>query len=388
MPPSADDVPKERANADASRHEEQKLTSKKLFIQNITRHVTDKHLEEIFGRWGKVVSVNVPKVERIAVNKGFAIVEFDSVASAEDAATRMNGGQLDGVSLQVSLLKPEAAVVREPLDAKENLTSRDERGNDDRGMTELEGTTMTALGDAVPLHQETPMLEGDATSHRLDDVAAVLREEWGSLKATDLFHAVGLDHEHGRARARLQEEVGEGDIHRLQCPVIESEEDLSLLRRTLPTAEAGVGAAAAAVEALIQALVAVQGQGLSQAEVAAEVPALQSRREPQHQLGHGILLAHYLQRINNFQLRFRNPSEMLDEDENDLIVDLDDDKINPVKVINREVEETGQLFYIVRWSDGSITKVTDGDKFPHANTLSGKAGEQMQPELGFHDRRI
>ncbi|KAJ3114012.1 hypothetical protein HDU96_002656 [Phlyctochytrium bullatum] len=82
--------------------------SKKLYISNLTKNVTEKHLREIFSEWGTLVAVQVPTADRLSVNRGYAYLEYDTAKAAENAAVRMNGGQLDGMYLKVSLVTPRA----------------------------------------------------------------------------------------------------------------------------------------------------------------------------------------------------------------------------------------------------------------------------------------
>ena len=62
-----------------------------LFVTNLTRNVTQEHLQEIFGKYGKIKTVDVFVEKRTNLPKGKALINFENRPSAEAAQTFMNG---------------------------------------------------------------------------------------------------------------------------------------------------------------------------------------------------------------------------------------------------------------------------------------------------------
>ncbi|KAJ1979996.1 tRNA splicing endonuclease subunit sen2, partial [Dimargaris verticillata] len=73
-------------------------------IANVTRNVQSAHLEEIFGVYGKVTSVSLPTQGCLKVTTGVAYVSFASSDGAILAKKGMDGGQLDGAVLKVTVM--------------------------------------------------------------------------------------------------------------------------------------------------------------------------------------------------------------------------------------------------------------------------------------------
>ncbi|KAF9962064.1 hypothetical protein BGZ72_010670 [Mortierella alpina] len=76
--------------------------SRTLNIKNLTKNVTEEHVREIFGLYGKIKSVHFPINHRFRFNMGFAYVEYETREEALVALEGWNGGQLDGEILQVA----------------------------------------------------------------------------------------------------------------------------------------------------------------------------------------------------------------------------------------------------------------------------------------------
>ena len=73
-----------------------------LLVENLTRNINSDHLWEIFGRYGRVRSVDLARDERVGLPLGHARVTYYKTRDAEDAVSYLDGGQLDGNDLGVS----------------------------------------------------------------------------------------------------------------------------------------------------------------------------------------------------------------------------------------------------------------------------------------------
>ncbi len=80
----------------------------KLFVGNLSYSTTDDDLQTLFGQVGTVSSVNVIKDRDTGRPRGFAFVEMDSQAMAEAAISSLNGKDLGGRQISVSISQPKS----------------------------------------------------------------------------------------------------------------------------------------------------------------------------------------------------------------------------------------------------------------------------------------
>ncbi|CAG8588586.1 4374_t:CDS:2 [Funneliformis mosseae] len=67
----------------------------KILVNKLTKNVTDAHLNEIFGAFGRIHRQS---------NKGTAFIDYETRAEAERAISYMDGGQLDGSELSCTFV--------------------------------------------------------------------------------------------------------------------------------------------------------------------------------------------------------------------------------------------------------------------------------------------
>ena len=79
----------------------------KLFVGNLSYRTTDAELQELFAQYGTVVSVAIPQDRETGRPRGFAFVEMGSQADAEAAIKALNGRDVDGRALAVSISQPK-----------------------------------------------------------------------------------------------------------------------------------------------------------------------------------------------------------------------------------------------------------------------------------------
>ncbi|KAG1820433.1 uncharacterized protein BJ212DRAFT_1266494 [Suillus subaureus] len=76
---------------------------KVVVINGLSRNVVQAHLQTIFAFYGEIVKIDLPLFLKSGQNRGKAALEFTDAASAQKAASHMNGGQLDGLVVKVEL---------------------------------------------------------------------------------------------------------------------------------------------------------------------------------------------------------------------------------------------------------------------------------------------
>lgn len=79
----------------------------KLFVGNLSYGITDSDLQELFGRFGQVTSCNIAKDRDTGRARGFGFVEMESQAQAEAAIKGLNGFDVNGRQIAVSVSQPK-----------------------------------------------------------------------------------------------------------------------------------------------------------------------------------------------------------------------------------------------------------------------------------------
>ena len=93
-----------------------------LFIGSLAYATTDESLEAAFAAIGPVKSARVITDRDSGRSKGFGFVEYEDEANNQKAVDQLNGKDLDGREINVSLARP-----------KEDRPRRDFGGNDRGG---------------------------------------------------------------------------------------------------------------------------------------------------------------------------------------------------------------------------------------------------------------
>ena len=79
--------------------------SKKIFVGNLSFEVTDFDLEDLFKQYGEVVSAKVILDRDSNRSRGFGFVEMSSDGSADSAIEALNGTEVKGRAINVSVAK-------------------------------------------------------------------------------------------------------------------------------------------------------------------------------------------------------------------------------------------------------------------------------------------
>ena len=78
----------------------------KLYVGNLPYTATEEELSSMFGQAGTVTSVAIIKDRETGRSKGFAFVEMGSNAEAQKAVSMLNGQNMGGRDLRVSIARP------------------------------------------------------------------------------------------------------------------------------------------------------------------------------------------------------------------------------------------------------------------------------------------
>lgn len=78
----------------------------KLYVGNLSYTTTEDDLRAAFAQAGAVKSVTLIKDRATGRSKGYAFVEMETEAAAQEAIQAMNGTELHGRSLKVNPARP------------------------------------------------------------------------------------------------------------------------------------------------------------------------------------------------------------------------------------------------------------------------------------------
>jgi len=81
----------------------------KIYVGNLSYDVAESDLEQAFGEFGQVTSVNIIKDKQTGESKGFGFVEMSEVSAGQTAIKEMNGKELKGRELKVDQAKERPA---------------------------------------------------------------------------------------------------------------------------------------------------------------------------------------------------------------------------------------------------------------------------------------
>ena len=98
------------------------MAQQNLFVGSLAYATTDDTLKAFFESIGEVTSARVITDRDSGRSKGFGFVEFASEDDNQKAVDQLNGKELDGRTISVSLARP-----------KEDRPRRDFGGNDRNG---------------------------------------------------------------------------------------------------------------------------------------------------------------------------------------------------------------------------------------------------------------
>lgn len=83
------------------------MASQNLFIGSLAYATTDDTMKAFFETIGEVTSARVVMDRESGRSKGFGFVEFADEANNDKAVDQLNGKELDGRPINVSLARPK-----------------------------------------------------------------------------------------------------------------------------------------------------------------------------------------------------------------------------------------------------------------------------------------
>ena len=86
--------------------------SNKLYVGNLSYDVVDSHLQELFASQGDVVSAQVIMDRETGRARGFGFVEMARLEDANKAIENLNGRDLLGRALKVSVAQSKDSASR------------------------------------------------------------------------------------------------------------------------------------------------------------------------------------------------------------------------------------------------------------------------------------
>ena len=100
--------------------------SKKLYVGGLPYSVTSSQLEEIFSKFGKIVSCDVIVDRYSDRSKGFGFVEMENDKEADEAIEKLNDTEMEGRKITVNVARPREE--RPRYDNRGGGPRRDGRG--------------------------------------------------------------------------------------------------------------------------------------------------------------------------------------------------------------------------------------------------------------------
>jgi cold-inducible RNA-binding protein len=80
---------------------------RKLYVGNLSYNTNEPDLEQLFGQYGTVESVQVMRDAATGRARGFGFVEMSSDSEAQQAATSLNDTEFAGRTIQVNEARPK-----------------------------------------------------------------------------------------------------------------------------------------------------------------------------------------------------------------------------------------------------------------------------------------
>ncbi len=101
--------------------------NKKLFVGSLPFSVTSSQIEELFAKYGKVISADLITDRMSGQSKGFAFVEMATEEEAQKAIKELNNYNLDGRTIVVNIARPKEDRPNSGFQRRDNYSRSDKR---------------------------------------------------------------------------------------------------------------------------------------------------------------------------------------------------------------------------------------------------------------------
>lgn len=85
------------------------MNQRKIYIGNLSYNTTEDSVRDAFNSFGEIEDLILIKDRDTGRLKGFGFITFDSSEAADKAEAEMNGCQLDGRAIKVSIAQEKKA---------------------------------------------------------------------------------------------------------------------------------------------------------------------------------------------------------------------------------------------------------------------------------------
>jgi RNA recognition motif-containing protein len=90
-----------------------------IFIAGLNYNISDSDLSELFTQYGEVTSAKVITDRQSGRSKGFGFVEMGDDEAAQKAIEELNGAEVKGRAIVVSVARPKTDAPRRSYDRHE-----------------------------------------------------------------------------------------------------------------------------------------------------------------------------------------------------------------------------------------------------------------------------
>ncbi len=77
-----------------------------IYVGNLNYKMTEEALQELFAKYGEVVSAKIIKDRYSGRSKGFGFVEMENKDDGEKAVQELNESEVDGRNIRVNFARP------------------------------------------------------------------------------------------------------------------------------------------------------------------------------------------------------------------------------------------------------------------------------------------
>ncbi len=77
-----------------------------IYVGNLNYRMTEETLQELFAKYGEVVSAKIIKDKYSGRSKGFGFVEMENKDDGEKAIQELNDSEVEGRNIRVNFARP------------------------------------------------------------------------------------------------------------------------------------------------------------------------------------------------------------------------------------------------------------------------------------------